>query len=148
MFINVIARDISYPIPLRDLAGSAPLREDNTCMLRRQYGSREGAMCAEETQRDLLFYRLSPPWKGAAPTKRCSDWRRCFEGAGGEGCKKAARGGSLAQPGLLFVMSIFTVLSFYGFAVTRQGSEKNLVGLVAAYADVNAFAWIIHANTL
>lgn len=97
-----------------DLAGSAPLREDDTCMLRRQYGSREGAMCAEETQRDLLFYRLSPPWKGAAPTKRCSD-RRCYFAAAGEGCKKAARGRSLAQPGLLFVMSI---LLSYRFTVS------------------------------
>lgn len=75
-----------------DLAGSAPLREDDTCMLRRQYGSREGAMCAEETQRDLLFYRLSPLWKGAAPTKRCSDRRHCSRGAEGGGMQKSCAG--------------------------------------------------------
>lgn len=87
---------------------------------------------------------LSVPRRGAAPTGGAA-----LRVPGGEGCKKAARGGSLAQPGLLFVMSIFTVLSFYGFAVTRQGSEKNLVGLVAAYADVNtAFCRIVYTHTL
>lgn len=87
---------------------------------------------------------LSVPRRGAAPTGGTAPGV-----PGGEGCKKAARGGSLAQPGLLFVMSIFTVLSFYGFAVTRQGSEKNLVGLVAAYADVNtALCRIVYTHTL
>lgn len=90
---------------------------------------------------------LSVPRRGAAPTGGTAPG--VPGGGGGEGCKKAARGGSLAQPGLLFVMSIFTVLSFYGFAVTRQGSEKNLVGLVAAYADVNtALSRIVYTHTL
>lgn len=86
---------------------------------------------------------LSVPRRGAAPTGGTAP------GVPGGGCKKAARGGSLTQPGLLFVMSIFTVLSFYGFAVTRHGSEKNLVGLVAAYADVNtALCRIVYTHTL
>lgn len=87
---------------------------------------------------------LSVPRRGAAPTGGTAPGV-----PRGEGCKKAARGGSLAQPGLLFVMSIFTVLSFYGFAVTVHGSEKNLVGLVAAYADVNtALCRIVYTHTL
>lgn len=87
---------------------------------------------------------LSVPRRGAAPTGGTAPGV-----PRGDGCKKAARGGSLAQPGLLFVMSIFTVLSFYGTAVTGQGSEKNLVGLVTAYADVNtAFCRIVYTHTL
>lgn len=54
---------------------------------------------------------LSAPRRGAAPTGGTAPGVP----GGGEGCKKAARGRSLAQPGLLFVMSI---LLSYRFTVS------------------------------
>lgn len=87
---------------------------------------------------------LSAPRRGAAPTGGTAPGV-----PGGGGMQKSCAGQKPRAARIAVRNVYFTVLSFYGFAVTVHGSEKNLVGLVAAYADVNtALCRIVYTHTL
>ena len=95
-----------------DLADFAPSREDDTCMLRRQYGSRRGAKGAEVTQRKLFFTGYHRLGKALLPPDSTS--------------AKGRRLGSSAFPRWRTVLPYFSLRDLADFAPSREDDTRLL----------------------